>query len=142
MLHDVGKLGVPDHILHKPGPLTEDEYAEMQGHAELGARMVAAAGMEDISRWVLAHHERPDGRWYPHGLTGDAIPLEARILAAGDAFEAMIADRPYRSAPGRAFAIAELQRGAGTQFDPEVVEALLRRELSPAGSTGRTARSG
>lgn len=125
ILHDIGKLGVPDHILHKPGRLTEDELDEMRKHAELGARMVSAAGMEDISSWVLAHHERPDGQGYPHGLSGEDIPLEARILAVCDAYEAMISDRPYRRAPGHLFAVAELRRGSGTQFDAVVVEALL-----------------
>jgi diguanylate cyclase (GGDEF)-like protein/putative nucleotidyltransferase with HDIG domain len=125
ILHDIGKLGVPDHILHKPGRLTDAEMDEMRKHAELGARMVSAAGMEEVSAWVLAHHERPDGRGYPHGLEGDDIPLEARILAVCDAYEAMISDRPYRRAPGHAFAVAELRRGSGTQFDAEVVEALL-----------------
>jgi diguanylate cyclase (GGDEF)-like protein/putative nucleotidyltransferase with HDIG domain len=125
ILHDIGKLGVPDHILHKPGRLTDDEMAEMRKHAELGARMVSAAGMDDISSWVLAHHERPDGRGYPHGLAGEAIPLEALILAVCDAYEAMISDRPYRRAPGHAFAVQELRRGQGTQFATEVVDALL-----------------
>ena len=87
--------------------------------------MVAAAGMDDISSWVLAHHERPDGRGYPQGLSGDEIPLEARILAVGDAYEAMTSDRPYRKALGIERAIEELERGVGTQFDPDVVAALL-----------------
>jgi len=126
ILHDVGKLGVPDEILRKPGRLTEEEFAEMRKHAELGARMVAAAGMEDISSWVLAHHERPDGRGYPYGLEGDAVPLEARILAVADAYEAMTSDRPYRRAPGHDHAVRELERHMGTQFDREVAEAVLR----------------
>lgn len=130
ILHDVGKLGVPDHILHKPGKLSDAELAEMRKHAELGARMVAAAGMDDIADWVLAHHERPDGHGYPRGLAAPAIPLEARILAVGDAYEAMISDRPYRLAPGRAFALGELQRHRGSQFDPDVVDALLRGQSS------------
>jgi putative nucleotidyltransferase with HDIG domain len=125
ILHDVGKLGVPDDILRKPSALTEAEFAEMRKHSELGARMVAAAGMDDISSWVLAHHERPDGGGYPFGLSGDAIPLEARILAAGDAYEAMTADRPYRRAPGHDYAVRELERHEGTQFDRDVVGALL-----------------
>jgi diguanylate cyclase (GGDEF)-like protein len=125
ILHDVGKLGVSDEILRKPSALTDAEYEEMHKHSELGARMVAAAGMDDISSWVLAHHERPDGGGYPYGLTGDAIPLEARILAVGDAYEAMTADRPYRRAPGHEYALGELERGTGTQFDPLVVRAIV-----------------
>jgi HD-GYP domain-containing protein (c-di-GMP phosphodiesterase class II) len=81
--------------------------------------------MEDVSGWVLAHHERPDGGGYPFGIGADEIPLEARILAVGDAYEAMTADRPYRTAPGHAYAVEELQRGVGTQFDGAVVDALL-----------------
>ena len=125
ILHDVGKLAVPDDILQKPGRLTDAEYAEMKKHSELGARVIAAAGMEDISSWVLCHHERPDGRGYPQGLSGDEIALEARILAVGDAYEAMTSDRPYRKAPGIEFAIKELERGVDTQFDRDVVAALL-----------------
>jgi diguanylate cyclase (GGDEF)-like protein len=132
VLHDVGKLGVPDEILRKPAKLTDAEFAEMRKHSELGARMVAAAGMDDVSQWVLAHHERPDGRGYPFGLSGDAIPVEARILAVADAYEAMTADRPYRDAPGHDFAVGELRRCSGTQFDPAVVEALLLTVGSPS----------
>lgn len=139
ILHDVGKLGVPDVILRKPAKLTTAEFAEMRKHSELGARMVAAAGLEDVSQWVLAHHERPDGRGYPFGMSGDAIPLEARIVAVGDAYEAMTADRPYRAAPGHTYALEELERGKGTQFDPGVVEALSRTFVSatPDGAGSR-----
>ncbi len=126
ILHDVGKLGVSDEILRKPARLTEAEFAEMRKHAELGARMVAAAGMEDISSWVLAHHERPDGRGYPYGLQGHEVPLEARILAVADAYEAMTSDRPYRRAPGHEHAVRELEHHMGTQFDREVTEAVLQ----------------
>lgn len=125
LLHDVGKLGVPDSILRKPGSLTDQEFAEMRKHPELGASMVAAAGMDDISSWVLAHHERPDGAGYPYRLGAAEIPLEARILAAADAYEAMTADRPYRQAPGHDYAVRELRSCAGTQFDRDVVRALL-----------------
>jgi diguanylate cyclase (GGDEF)-like protein/putative nucleotidyltransferase with HDIG domain len=135
VLHDIGKIGVGDHVLLKAGPLTEEECAEMRQHAELGARMVAAAGMEDISAWVLAHHERPDGRGYPRALPAEAIPLEALILAVGDAYEAMTADRPYRRAPGHEYAVAELRRGSGAQFDATVVEALLASMGEPGAGT-------
>jgi diguanylate cyclase (GGDEF)-like protein/putative nucleotidyltransferase with HDIG domain len=131
ILHDVGKLGVPDDILRKPARLTEAEYDEMRKHSELGARMVAAAGMDDISSWVLAHHERPDGRGYPAGLSGGDIPLESRILAVGDAYEAMTSDRPYRRALGHGLAVAELERHVGRQFDGDVVAALIASVLAP-----------
>jgi HD-GYP domain-containing protein (c-di-GMP phosphodiesterase class II) len=91
----------------------------------MGARLLAHPDFEDLRAWVLAHHERPDGRGYPHGLVADAIPLEARILAVADAYEAMTAARAYPSALGEQAAGAELRAGAGTQFDAEVVEAFL-----------------
>jgi diguanylate cyclase (GGDEF)-like protein/putative nucleotidyltransferase with HDIG domain len=125
MLHDVGKIAVPDSILQKPGPLTEAEWAEMRKHSEIGAQMLGASALNDIREWVVAHHERPDGRGYPHGLSGEDIPLEARILAVADAYEAMTADRPYRVALAPEDAREELLRGAGSQFDAAVVEAFL-----------------
>ena len=125
VLHDIGKLGVADAVLKKPGKLTDEEWAEMRRHPELGARILDHANLRDISAWVLAHHERIDGRGYPHGLAGDVIPLEARILAVADAYEAMTADRAYRAALGHDAAQQELRDGSGTQFDPEVVEAFL-----------------
>ena len=96
--------------------------------------------MEDISRWVLAHHERPDGRGYPNAISGDDIPLEARILAVGDAYEAMTADRPYRLAPGHEFAAEQLTAGAGSQFDADVVAAFCThapQEVSYEGVAGQ-----
>ena len=126
LLHDVGKIGVPDAILNKPAKLTDGEYAVMQRHALLGADIVRAADLPNEARWVRHHHERYDGGGYPDGLCGDGIPLESRIILVADAFEAMTSDRPYRRAPGQEFAIAELRRNAGTQFDPAVVDALCR----------------
>ena len=126
VLHDIGKLGISDAILHKPGQLDADEWAEMQRHPELGARILEHANLRDITGWVLHHHERIDGRGYPHGLAGEAIPVEARILAVADAYEAMTADRPYRAALPLAAARDELRRGAGTQFDRDVVAAFER----------------
>ena len=125
-LHDIGKLGVADAILQKPGALTESDWAEMRRHPEVGARILEHANLRDIARWVRSHHERMDGRGYPDGLRGDAIPLESRILAVADAYEAMTADRPYRRALGSAVGRSELQRGAGEQFDADVVAAFLR----------------
>ena len=125
ILHDLGKLAVPDAILHKPGELDDAEWREIRRHPEIGAHILEYAGLHDIAAWVHSHHERVDGCGYPAGLEGDAIPLEARILAVADAYEAMIADRPYRRGMPEADARAELERCAGTQFDAEVVRAFV-----------------
>jgi diguanylate cyclase (GGDEF)-like protein/putative nucleotidyltransferase with HDIG domain len=134
LLHDIGKLGVPDEILRKPGRLTEAEFAEIRKHPELGARILAGANLDDISRWVLAHHERPDGAGYPFGLSAEQIPLEARILAVADAFEAMTADRVYRAGMPRDAAVEELRRCCASQFDEDVVHAFLRGLGAPVGT--------
>jgi len=126
VVHDLGKLGIADAILHKPGKLDDAEWREMRRHPEVGARILEHAGMRDIAGWVRAHHERVDGRGYPEGLCGERIPLEARILSVADSYEAMIADRPYRAGMDPADARAELERCAGTQFDPRVVSAFLQ----------------
>jgi diguanylate cyclase (GGDEF)-like protein len=125
VLHDLGKLGIADAILHKPGALEDAEWREIQRHPEIGARILEHAGLPDIAGWVIAHHERVDGRGYPKAIAGSEIPLEARILAVADAYEAMIADRPYRAGMPAREAREELVHCAGTQFDPAVVEALL-----------------
>jgi diguanylate cyclase (GGDEF)-like protein/putative nucleotidyltransferase with HDIG domain len=125
ILHDIGKIGVPDSILRKPGPLTEDERAQMRRHPEIGARILSSGEMDDIREWILAHHERPDGKGYPKGVDAEEIPLEASILAVGDAYEAMTSDRIYRLGIGSAAAREELLKNAGTQFDATVVDALL-----------------
>ena len=125
VLHDLGKLGLADAILFKPGPLDDAEWAEIRQHPEIGARILERAGMLDIAAWVRAHHERVDGRGYPAGLPATQIPIEARILAVVDAYEAMTVDRPYRSAIAPAEAGEELLRCAGTQFDPVVINAFL-----------------
>ena len=133
IVHDVGKIGIPDSVLRKPGWLTDEDWKEMRRHPEIGARILRGANLDDIGEWVLAHHERPDGRGYPHGLSGPDIPLEARILAVADAYEAMTSDRVYRPALTPDVAREELQRCAGTQFDARVVDAfvgLLAREDS------------
>jgi GAF domain-containing protein len=126
VLHDLGKLGIADAILHKPGPLDDAEWREMRRHPEIGARILEHAGMKDIAVWVRAHHERIDGRGYPEALAGAGIPLESRILSVADSYEAMIADRPYRAGMDPEAARAELERCAGTQFDPGVLAAFLR----------------
>jgi diguanylate cyclase (GGDEF)-like protein/putative nucleotidyltransferase with HDIG domain len=125
LLHDIGKIGIPDSILQKPGKLDEGEWEEMRKHPELGARILDGANLDDIGAWVLSHHERPDGRGYPLGLQGAEIPLEARILAVADSYEAMIAERVYKPGMPPEDAITELRRCAGSQFDPEVVEAFI-----------------
>ncbi|MEO6858854.1 MAG: diguanylate cyclase [Solirubrobacteraceae bacterium] len=132
VLHDLGKLGIADAILYKPGPLDEAEWREMRRHPEGGARILEHAGLADIASWVRDHHERIDGRGYPFRLREDEVSLEARILAVADAYEAMISDRPYRPAMPGAEAREELRRCAGTQFDPLVVEAFLE-SLSESG---------
>ena len=125
VLHDIGKLGIPDAILLKPDALDRDEWQEIRCHPEIGARILEHANLTDIARWVRAHHEHLDGGGYPAGLAGAAIPAEARVLAVADAYEAMTADRPYRASIGPDAAEAELRRAAGTQFDPEIVHALI-----------------
>jgi diguanylate cyclase (GGDEF)-like protein len=124
-LHDIGKIGLPDSVLRKRGGLNEGERAQVRRHPEIGAEILKSGNFEDIRGWILAHHERPDGRGYPKGLSGEEIPFEARILAVADAYEAMTADRVYRSAIAKHAARAELLRCAGTQFDPRIVAALL-----------------
>jgi diguanylate cyclase (GGDEF)-like protein/putative nucleotidyltransferase with HDIG domain len=126
VLHDIGKLGISDAVLLKPARLESHEWQEIQRHPEIGARILEHANLKDVASWVLSHHERIDGTGYPRALAGGQIPLEGRILAVADAYEAMTADRPYRKALTEAEAWAELQRGAGTQFDPLVVEAFER----------------
>jgi len=121
-LHDVGKVVVPERILRKPGPLDADELAELRRHPEEGARMVARhPALQLVVPVVLYHHERWDGSGYPVGLEGVAIPAEARVLAVVDAFDAMTTDRSYRRATTEEAAVAELERCAGAQFDPEIV---------------------
>jgi putative nucleotidyltransferase with HDIG domain len=126
ILHDVGKIAVPDSVLNKPGPLTDEEYDQMKRHPEVGALIVDGADLKDVASWVQAHHERPDGKGYPFGLAGEEIPLEARILSVADSYEAMTVDRVYRRAMPAAAAREELRRCAGTQFDPRVVEVFLQ----------------
>jgi diguanylate cyclase (GGDEF)-like protein len=125
IVHDIGKIGVPEQILRKPGWLTADEWAEIQRHPDIAARILRGANFEDVSGWVHAHHERPDGSGYPRGLEAGEIPLEARILAVADAYEAMRSHRAYRAALDPATARAELKRCAGSQFDERVVATFI-----------------
>jgi len=126
LLHDVGKIGVPDNVLRKPTALSEGEWAVMKRHPEFGARIIAGIPfLEDVARIVRHHHERWDGMGYPDGLKGDRIPLGARIFAVGDSFDAMTSDRPYRRGLLIDAAREEIRRCASSQFDPAVVTAFL-----------------
>jgi diguanylate cyclase (GGDEF)-like protein/putative nucleotidyltransferase with HDIG domain len=125
MLHDIGKIGISDKILQKPGKLTDAEWEEMRKHPELGARILDGARLDDISAWVRAHHERPDGRGYPEGLDDAQIPIQAKILAVADSYEAMTAVRVYKVGMPHEAAREELFRCAGTQFDHAVVLAFV-----------------
>jgi diguanylate cyclase (GGDEF)-like protein/PAS domain S-box-containing protein/putative nucleotidyltransferase with HDIG domain len=133
LLHDVGKIGIPDHILRKPGKLTESEFAAIKQHPTLGAVMVSAVpGFENTLDAVKYHHERWDGKGYPSGKASTDIPFLARIIAAADAFSAMTTDRPYRSGMSEEIALKIIEEGAGSQWDPACAAALIaaRRRLS------------
>ncbi len=127
LLHDVGKIAVPESILQKPGPLSDNEWKIIKQHPEKSARIIEPlVQLQSIRSWIHYHHERWDGRGYPAGLKGNRIPLNARILSVCDTYSAMISDRPYRKRFSRIEAKKELQRVAGTQLDPTVVKAFLR----------------
>jgi HD-GYP domain-containing protein (c-di-GMP phosphodiesterase class II) len=121
VLHDVGKIGVPDAVLWKEGRLDSDEVALIRRHSATGHDILLGAGLPEIARWVGSLHERPDGDGYPDGLSGEAIPLESRLLAVVDAFDAMTCPRLYREPVSIEDALDELESGAGTQFDAELV---------------------
>jgi diguanylate cyclase (GGDEF)-like protein len=133
LVRDIGKIGVPDAVLRKPGPLDAREWIEMRQHPAIGEQIVMTVPeLRAAAPAVRHHHERWDGKGYPDGLARDAIPLEARILAPADAFSAMTSARPYRPARTIAYAIGEIRAGAGTQFDPAMVEALVGAALLAA----------
>ncbi len=145
IVHDIGKIGVPDAVLLKPGPLDERECELMRRHVAIGVEIASELrSASSVVPIIQHHHEWFDGRGYPHALAGTNIPQAARIVAICDAYDAMMSDRPYRRAMSSADAIAELRRGAGTQWDPELVSLFLGRviqeapepELSPVSAAG------
>ena len=131
-LHDLGKLAIPEEVLRKPDELGEAERLILERHPQIGYRMLESLGVQPVAEWVLHHHERWDGAGYPNRLAGDQIPLGARIIFVADAYDAMTSDRAYSQAMSQREALAELDRCAGTQFDPAVVRALAA-ELLPTG---------
>jgi diguanylate cyclase (GGDEF)-like protein len=130
MLHDIGKIGIDDKILNKPGKLTEEEWAIMKRHPEIGYRIARASHkLARIADYILTHHERWDGAGYPKGLKGEDIPLLSRILAVADAYDAMTEDRVYRKAMSKEQAVEEIRRNAGTQFDPLIANIFIETIL-------------
>jgi diguanylate cyclase (GGDEF)-like protein/putative nucleotidyltransferase with HDIG domain len=131
LFHDIGKIAIPDNILNKPGKLTDEEYEIIKTHTQVGYQILRAADeYSDLAIHALHHHERWDGKGYPSGLKGNNIPLFSRIICVVDAYEAMTADRPYRKAMQCESAIIELNRCAGTQFDPNLVDIFINKVLS------------
>lgn len=140
LIHDIGKIGVRESVLNKPGKLTDDESQHIRQHSVIGEHILApVVGDEEILKTVRHHHERYDGSGYPDGLRGEQIPLGARILAVADTFDAMTSGRPYRQAMSADAACAEIKRCAGTQFDSEVADAFLRLRASRLHSRDATA---
>ena len=131
LVHDIGKIGIDEKILNKPAGLDESEWAEMKKHPEVGWRILTSASeFSELAGFVLCHHERWDGKGYPKGLAGEAIPLEARIINVADSYDAMTKDRAYRKGMSLLEAIDELQRNAGSQFDPHIVDVMIHNVLA------------
>ncbi|NLW11914.1 MAG: HD-GYP domain-containing protein, partial [Clostridiaceae bacterium] len=127
LMHDIGKIGIPDSVLNKPGKLTESEWQEIKKHSEKGYKILSSANeFSEIADYVLQHHEHWDGKGYPQGLAAAAIMLEARIISLADAYDAMTSDRTYRNALPEETALAEIKRCSGSQFDPAVADAFIR----------------
>src|SRR5690242_2774796 len=130
LLHDIGKLGVPEHILSKPGPLTQEEFQKIRIHPQIGAEIIGGVPFPyPVAPLILCHHERWDGKGYPRGLAGDEIPLGARILAVVDYFDALISHRPFHVAMTESTALKLLSEESGSAFDPRVVRTFV--DLSP-----------
>jgi len=127
ILHDLGNIGIPEHILNKPGQLTQEEKSIIQGHPGLAEMVLIKYPLiETILPAILYHHERFDGKGYPLGLKGGEIPLLARLLSIVEAYQAMISPRPQRRRKTKEEAVAELRKGAGSQFDPEIANAFIK----------------
>ena len=129
LLHDIGKIGIPQSILCKPGKLTDEEYEVMKSHpAQAEKMLMGIKKLTVVTNWLRAHHERWDGRGYPYGLKGEEIPISGRIIALADTYDAMTSTRSYRKALDHEVAIAEIQRCAGSQFDPVLAELFIKIE--------------
>jgi HD-GYP domain-containing protein (c-di-GMP phosphodiesterase class II) len=126
LVHDIGKLGIADRLLQKPGPLTADEYDQVKQHVVIGADILTAVAFPGLAVIVRHHHENWDGTGYPDGLRGEAIPLGARILSIVDCYDALTSDRPYRRALSHACAMTMIQERRGTMYDPDIADAFLR----------------
>jgi HD-GYP domain-containing protein (c-di-GMP phosphodiesterase class II) len=130
LVHDIGKIGVPEEVLRKPGKLTDEEFEMMKAHPAIGHHILQdIPQLADVLPGVLHHHERYDGRGYPHGLAGEDIPLMARIIALADSFDAMSSTRTYRAAMSRETVLTEIRRCAGAQFDPELAERFVKLDF-------------
>jgi len=130
LFHDIGKIAVDENVLNKPSKLTDDEWKEIKRHPEIGYRLLNTVNdMSDVANYVLHHHERWDGKGYPKGFKGDEIPFVSRIVTIVDAYDAMTSERSYRSALSETFVIEELQKNAGVQFDPELVNVFIDKVL-------------
>ena len=127
LLHDIGKIGIPDIVLHKAAKLTEEEFAVIKSHTEIGATILKSIkSFKDFVPSVYHHHERYDGKGYPHGIKGEKIPLHARIIAVADTFDAMTSNRPYRKAFPLETALSEMERNKGVQLDPNIAAVFLK----------------
>ncbi|MEG1192775.1 MAG: HD-GYP domain-containing protein [Clostridia bacterium] len=139
LLHDIGKIGVPDAVLLKPEKLTDEEYARIKEHPKTGVRILGQVQFPaQVMDMIGHHHERVDGKGYPDGLAGEELSIGARIMAVADAYDAMTSERPYRKGMAHSFAVAQLLAGKGTQFDPDVVEALLAAQRAEKGKGAGT----
>jgi len=128
LLHDIGKIAIEEGILNKPGKLTHDEWDEIKKHPEIGYRILSTVNdLSEMAEYVLAHHERWDGNGYPKGLKAEEIPVESRIIAIADTYDAIVSERSYRSALSKEFAIEELIKNKGAQFCPELVNIFIKK---------------
>ena len=135
LLHDIGKLGIPDRLLQKPGPLTADEYERVKQHAVIGADILSAMALPGLAALIVRHHhENWDGTGYPDGLRGEAIPLGARVLAIVDCYDALTSDRPYRRALSHDCAMAMILERRGTMYEPAIVRCVPAHRAAPAES--------